>query len=275
MKQRLAWGSKAFLALSWGGALAAAQNADPVVVDTREKPRIEVSWTVRDGTERTLKSPQLEYTGTDRMTPIGGNAEAFVAVGGARVEFGAGNPAGAVVRVGLSKIDVNRAIFPDPHPHSEVTIRLSGVHFISPAVPREDSVVQHMRYNQDDVSQCGLPPDAIDMFNLASRADDLNGKVTPDRGRFSAIGTSEEPAADDQKQGDVRFETDESGGLTMTIRFPYRLLRHKLDPWFLETPGTFFEPQQIFIEFEVVSPYVALTEFGLDPEESLLGAGQG
>ncbi|MFG0259690.1 MAG: hypothetical protein ACF8LK_04980, partial [Phycisphaerales bacterium JB041] len=52
----------------------------------------------------------------------------------------------------------------------------------------------------------------------------------------------------------------DDGSVSMDLVLPYRLLRHKGDPWALEVPGTFFEPFHFDVEFQVLPRDVAELE---------------
>lgn len=236
-----------------------------LVLDQAAQPSVAVSWDSQRGQPRRYELSSLAWGTPEERTPIGGNLTAYVAVGGTRVKSGAGFPDALTIRVGLHKIDAARPLFPGIRSPGVVELELRGVRFEGPAVGIEESLLQHMTYAADDVLSCGLPLDNVDMFNFASWTDTLNNQITATRARWGVIGTSEDPTENAAERGDARIVTEADGSLTLRVVFPYRLLRHKLDPWGLETPGTFFEPQSFHVEFEAVTPEVALTQFGIEP----------
>ncbi len=46
--------------------------------------------------------------------------------------------------------------------------------------------------------------------------------------------------------------TEPDGSITLDVEFPYAILRHVLDPWHSEIPGTFVEPIHFHFEVELL-----------------------
>ena len=228
------------------------------LVDDERVPHLSVSWTTKDGKVARCEA-ELPYAAPAQRVPIGGNLLAFVAVGGTRLDKGVGHPDGIIVRVGLDKADEQQLMFLDIAHGSFIEIELRNIGFISPGLPRPDSLLQHLEYRPDDVLACGLPTDQADMYNLASLTDDLGGTIPRSRGRFGVLSPSS------SQDATSRLTVEPDGSVTMHLRFAYRLLRHQSDPWRLELPGTFFEPSHLHVEFEAVPEVVGITQFGLTP----------
>jgi len=116
----------------------------------------------------------------------------------------------------------------------------------------------------DDVEACGLTIDQTEMFNLASDHDDMGGSILPSQTRYSSL-VIESAASDGeaaQQDGAARswVWVEDDGSVSMDLVLPYRLLRHKGDPWALEVPGTFFEPFHFDVEFQVLPRDIAELE---------------
>jgi hypothetical protein len=241
------------------GAEAAGWSQDspagrPILLadDTRQ-PQVRVVWTRSDGSVAEYAA-DLPYTSPDGRLTLGENVEAFVALGGARLEKGAGHPEGAIVRVGLAKADRERPFFADIANGSEISIELRNVAFNQPALPDPRTLVHRLEYRAEDVEACGLTMDQAEMFNLASANDDMGGTILPQQVRFASL--------DGSDPGDARVSVDREtdGTISLHAVVPYGLLKHKGDPWALEVPGTFFEPFHFDLEFQVLPEVVAAAE---------------
>ncbi|MCC7387168.1 MAG: hypothetical protein IT431_00220 [Phycisphaerales bacterium] len=236
-----------------------AQASGLLLADDTKQPRVQVTWHRADGTTSTLEAA-LPYASQDELRALGDNLQAFVALGGSRLEKGAGHPAGAIVRVGLVKADPDLMMFEDIAHATEVLVELRGIYFNQPALPDPDSLIQRLRYKADDVIACGLTIDQAEMFNLASHDDDMGGTILPQQARFGCLTGGEEHA------GEASITVAADGEFSLRAVIPYRLLRHKGDPWSLELPGSFFEPFQFDLEFEVLPEAVAAAEGILAPD---------
>ncbi|MBZ0170886.1 MAG: hypothetical protein K8E66_00755, partial [Phycisphaerales bacterium] len=165
-------------ALGQGGLLLA---------DDTRTPRMEVSWTRADGTEVSLGAP-MPYTSPEERSELGENLEGFIALGGSRLEKGAGHPRGAIVRLGLFKADRDLLMFEDIANGSQVSLRLRGVRFNQDVVPDTDTLLQRLRYKAEDVLACGLTINQTEMFNVVSDDDDMGGTILPEQVRFRCLG---------------------------------------------------------------------------------------
>ena len=237
------------------GAVApgTASRGPLLLADDTRVPHVRVAWTRADGSRAEYRA-DLTYGSPEDRESVGENLQAFVGLGGSRLEKGAGHPEGAIVRVGFFKSDREGLFFTDIAHGSEISIELRNVAFNQPAVPDPRTLVHRLEYKVEDVEACGLTVDQTEMFNVASADDDMGGSILPAQARFSSLDASEPGEAD----VDLLLETD--GSITLLARVPYRLLRHKGDPWGLEVPGTFFEPFRFDLEFQVLPEMVAEAE---------------
>ncbi len=260
-------------------APAAGQAQDPagethdlglLWIEAEAKPTLKISWQDSTG-HRHSHSMRLAYTEADQRVRVADNLELYVSVGGTRLEVGAGHPRGAVVRIGVYKADTLRPMFGSIDPAELIVIELDGVRFAGDAVPRPESIVQHLSYAVDDVVACGLTKEYVNMYNLASEEDTLNRRAIGKRGRSGVIRTDmkdfEGEEVESRQVALARLGTRPDGSVSLWAALPYQLLRHRGDPSQLDLPGTFFEPYNFHLEFEAVPPDVALREFGLTPDE--------
>ncbi len=264
-KLRFAWGRGpvaavlALAALTAGWAAPAGQPGDPppkapdlpyiLLANTDKLPRVTVSWPTEDGPAISITGDRPYRSPLDREG-MGRNISTYVALGGYRLERGAGNPKGAILRVGLYKIDIGKPFFDDIAHGSSITVTLAGVHMNQPVVPRPKTTVMHLKYTADDLTACGLGGQASSLFCTADPDDTLRGRITPDNGRLGSLDGGPD-------HGHVTLTTLEDGSVTMTAEIPYALLRHIKDPWLRSVPGTFLEPTHFHLEFEVLPTAVA------------------
>lgn len=243
----------AFAAASAGLGRAADSVGPMLLADDSVVPHATVTWTQADGDVVEIRA-ELPYASDGERTALGRNLEGFVALGGSRLERGAGHPDGAIVRLGFYKVDRDLLFFEDIAHESTIEIELSNVRFNQVVTPDGASLIQRLQYKVDDVLACGLTEDQSEMFNVAGADDDMGGAILPTQIRFASLdGTV--PATG---EADVWVEAD--GSVSMRVVLPYRLLRHKGDPWALEIPGTFFEPYTFDLEFQVLPREVAEVE---------------
>lgn len=224
-----------------------AQTEPPVILlaNTDHLPHVTVSWPTRDGKTIVLEGDR-PYQSPGQKQSMGGNMSSYVALGGSRLERGAGHPKGAIVRVGLYKEDPAKPLFENLADEPSITIRLTNVHMNMPATPRPESLVMHLRYSTDDLVACGLGGAAVFLYLTADPKDTLLGKITEDNGRLGALDGS----APDRGRATFRKEPD--GSVSMEAVIPYGLLRHVKDPWRRAIPGTFLEPVHCHLEFEML-----------------------
>lgn len=242
-----------FCAAAWGAGVG-GEDGGPnlLLVDDAKLPHVAISWPTKGGGVKTLEADR-EYKSPGEKTYLGENLECFVALGGTRLDKGRGHPAGAIVRVGFYKKDPKELMFTEIADGAEISVRLAGVHFNQPVLPRPRTVLQHLKYMQADLESCGLGLEAMDQFNTMSETDDLAGKIVATNGRFGILDGRE-------GGGEVKVRREEDGSITLEARFPYKLLRHLQDPWQRELPGSFFEPSHFHFEVEVLPEDVAKAE---------------
>lgn len=214
--------------------------------DLDAHPRLELAWTTSAG-ERIKLEGVRDYAGDKNRTPLGENIEAFAAIGGTRLSKSAGHPDGLIVRAGFYKADPTAPFLRDIGEGGTIRVRFSGVRVNHPAAPRLESVVQHLKFSLVDLQECAIPDDAFEQFNLYSETELLNNRVTPGLdARPGVLGG----APDSTARTHVSVEDDAS--ITLDVEFPYALLRHVLDPWQSEVPGTFIEPIHFHFEVELL-----------------------
>lgn len=215
------------------------------LVDDTVTPRSKLTWTRMDGTTQEIELT-LPYTDPNqRHTPIR-NLEAFIAVGGTRLDKGAGHPLGAILRVGYYKKDASKPLFEDIKANTLVRIELHNVCFNQPPHPLANRVVQHLKYSPTDMLACGIEATATDQYNTSDAGDTMYGKLTPANSRLGGLDGA------DPTKGSVELKVLDDGSVSMVATIPYALFRHVRDPWLRANPGTFFEPTHFHIEYEVI-----------------------
>ena len=213
-----------------------------LVADDSTVPHVRVSWRDAGGREVVLGGDRI-YQAPAERSPLGGNLDCFVALGGTRLDKQAGDPDGAIVRVGLYKRDAAKPLFEGLANGADVEVVLSNVRFDKPAIVRPETGVQHIKYSPEALAECGLGGEAFELYNTVSPTDTLRGSITADNGRLGALAS--DGATFSVTQAD-------NGTYTLVARIPYGLLRHVKDPWNMTTPGTFLEPLHFHLEFEAV-----------------------
>lgn len=213
-----------------------------LVVDDTRIPHVRVSWKTESGEEVVLEGDR-RYQAPAERTPLGGNLDCFVALGGTRLDKQAGDPDGAIVRIGLYKRDPVKPLFEGLVSDSSIEIVLSNIVFDKRAIVRPETGVQHIKYSPDALAECGLAGAAFELYNTVSPTDTLKGSITADNGRLGVL-------AHDGGTFTVTPEPD--GSYTLRATVPYALLRHVKDPWHLTKPGTFLEPLHFHLEYEAV-----------------------
>lgn len=230
----------------WGlGAVGAVSRGPLFLADTSVVPHAAISWPTREGGVVRLEADRA-YASPDTREALGRNLDCFVALGGTRLDKGAGHPDGAVVRIGFYKRDADKPMFDDLAPDAVITVELSNVRFTRRGAVRPESVLQHLKYTPEGLASCGLSGEVIDCYNTASRTDTLGGKVPAEIARLGILDGT------DQAGGKISFSTAEDGRISMTAKIPYALLRHVKDPWLRAQPGTFSEPVHFHVEVEVL-----------------------
>jgi len=245
---------------AFGQTSASSRPSEPetpalhfLVVDDSVTPHVRVTWQDVSGRPVVLEADR-PYQSPNERSVLGGNLECFVALGGTRLDKQAGDPDGAIVRIGLYKVDAAKPMFEGVANDSTIEVVLSKIRFDKPAIVRPETGVQHVKYSPEALAECGLTGAAFELYNTVSPTDTLRGSITPENGRLGALST-------DGASFEIREGTD--GTYSMVARIPYRLLRHVQDPWHMSVPGTFLEPLHFHLEYEAV-PAVRTSSHG-DP----------
>ncbi len=217
-----------------------------LLVDHTVHPDVEIGWIA--GGEPIEFQAALPYTAPVGGDPLGKNIKCYVTLGGTRVETGAGHPKGAVIRLGITKIDNKRAFFTGIDPFTEIEFRLKGVRFNQPVKYHKATGLMHLKYAIGDLQACSLPGTARNQYLLSDPDDTLGGRVI--------AGENATPGALDgqSKNGDmdIIIDPDDPTRVDMIVRVPFGMLRHLQDPWESQLPGTFFEPIHLHAEAELI-----------------------
>jgi hypothetical protein len=224
-----------------------------LLVDETQHPSVEVSWVV-DG-KRESFTTTLSYTAPSGGEPIGdedNNVKCYIALGGTRIDTGAGHPKGAIIRLGITKIESSRGFFKGIDPGTDLEMSITGVRFNQPVKYHRGTGLMHLKYALGDLKACSLPGTARNQYLLSDPDDSLGGRVNP--GINATPGALDGKDDGDTRHGEITVEIDEQDPtlVTMRIRVPYGLLRHLQDPWKSKLPGTFFEPIHMHAEAELI-----------------------
>lgn len=227
-----------------------------LLADESALPTVTIRWMTKEG-ERVL-SGQLPYgapKGGEILDGAGAesNIRAYLALGGSRVDTGAGHPKGAVIRVGLTKVENSQPFFEDIVPGTSIYIELQGVVMADPIKYHDGTGMMHLKYSIGDLEACALPGTANNQYLLSSPDDTLGGRV--DAGvNATPGGLSGSEGESSQSVGsfDVVVSSENPVQLSYSVRVPFGLLRHLQDPWESVLPNTFFEPIHLHAEAEVL-----------------------
>jgi hypothetical protein len=251
------------MARRWGIILAAAtvllgspakgQDAALLLAADGKQPHISVSWPTNLGKTRTVEGDRAWRSPADQ-SPLGANIAAYAAVGGIRIEKGAGHPKGALVGITLSKLDTSKLFFEDIKVGASVTIRIDHIVMNQPAVLRPRTGLMQLKYRIDDLKACELDGTNKNLVVTADPRDRLREVLVP--GTFLLGGLD----GSAPEHGRIETGAASDGSLTVTLTCPYTLLRHFKDPYQRTTPGGFFEPASIHVEVEVLPKAVAEAE---------------
>lgn len=241
---------RTFVVTALASACLASTSGPILLVEDAALPTASISWPVRSG-ETVAHERTLRYTSSEDRTVVGDNLEMFVAIGGTRLDKGAGHPDGAIVRVGFYKSDVTRPFFRNLANDATITVEVKGVKFNQPVLPHERTAMQHLKYTLADVAACGLDETAMDQYNTTVPEDTMFGKITPENARPGGLDGKSKGS------GSVTLKREEDGTISMHAEIPYALFRHCRDPWLRTAPGSFFEPYHFHIEFEVLPEEIA------------------
>ena len=250
------------LACALFGSLPLASGSEPdlsvlkdrptlLLVEQDQHPTATVSW-VRDR-EWHRFGKSMPFTAPTGGEPVGHNVKCYVTMGGSRIETGAGHPKGAVVRLGVTKIENARAFFAGIDPHTVIEFAIDGVRFNQPVKYHQGTGIMHLKYALGDLEACALPATARNQYLLSNPQDTLGGRVIP--------GENATPGALDGGEGHggfiIEIDEDDPTLVSMRIRVPFGQLRHLQDPWKSDLPGTFFEPVHMHAEAEFIPIHVA------------------
>jgi hypothetical protein len=237
------------MVLGMAGALtlsaARAQEPPLLLADTTRWPHVTVTWETDDGKGVKLEG-ERGYKSPGDKTPLGKNIECYVALGGTRLDKGCGDPHGAILRVGLYKADTKQPFFEGIKEGGLITITLDHVYMNQPVEARPRTGLMHERYMLSDLTACGLDGNARNLIVTADPEDAVKSRVQLESTNLGGLDGGAE-------HGKVEAKVEEDGSVTMTVSFPYPLLRHVKDPYQRTKPGAFFEPQHFHVEMEVVS----------------------
>tara|TARA_R110000744_G_scaffold126407_1_gene232728 strand:+ start:2676 stop:3581 length:906 start_codon:yes stop_codon:yes gene_type:complete len=225
-----------------------------LLADDSVHPTMTVRWTTNHG--------QREVTGP--MTygpPLGGeilqgdtkgeagNVRAYLALGGSRVDTGAGHPNGIVIRTGLTKVDSAKPFFEDIKAGGMIEIEIEGVKLNQPIKYHEGTGIMHLKYAIGDLLACSLPGTARNQYLLSDPKDTLGGRVV------AGVNATPGALSGDSEWGgsfDVTVDEDDPTRMGFVVRVPFGLLRHLQDPWESTLPNTFFEPIHLHAEAELL-----------------------
>ncbi|MBL4698249.1 MAG: hypothetical protein JKX70_05385 [Phycisphaerales bacterium] len=217
-----------------------------LLVEHDVHPTVEVNWVINGKKEGFTGT--MGYTAPYGGQAIGKNVKCYVTLGGTRVETGAGHPKGAVIRLGVTKIDSARAFFAGIDPHTMIEFAVTGVKFNQPVKYHEGTGMMHLKYAIGDLKACALPGTARNQYLLSDPEDTLGGRVI--------AGENATPGALDggEDHGSLTVEVDQDDPtlVSMRVRVPFGMLRHLQDPWKSDLPGTFFEPIHMHAEAELI-----------------------
>tara|TARA_R110000868_G_scaffold119469_1_gene316648 strand:- start:376813 stop:377718 length:906 start_codon:yes stop_codon:yes gene_type:complete len=225
-----------------------------LLADDSVHPTMTVRWTTNHG--------QREVTGP--MTygpPLGGeilqgdtkdeagNVRAYLALGGSRVDTGAGHPNGIVIRTGLTKVDSAKPFFEDIKAGGMIEIEIEGVKLNQPIKYHQGTGIMHLKYAIGDLLACSLPGTARNQYLLSDPKDTLGGRVV------AGVNATPGALSGDSEWGgsfDVTVDEDDPTRMGFVVRVPFGLLRHLQDPWESTLPNTFFEPIHLHAEAELL-----------------------
>lgn len=217
-----------------------------LLVDQEQHPSVEVSWISKG--ERRVFEATMGFTAPSGGDPLGHNVMCYVTLGGTRIETGAGHPKGAVLRLGVTKIENARAFFAGITPNTEIEFAISGVRFNQPVKYHEGTGLMHLKYALGDLKACSLPGTARNQYLLSDPEDTLGGRVIA--GENATPGALD--GGEDHGAFIIDIDKDDPTLVSMRIRVPYAQLRHLQDPWVSHLPGTFFEPVHMHAEAEFI-----------------------
>ncbi|MBL4810673.1 MAG: hypothetical protein JKY43_11520 [Phycisphaerales bacterium] len=230
-----------------------------LLADDTIKPTMTVRWMTKNGPrELSAQMPYGPPTGgvilqsnnsNQNHKDAQSNIRAYLALGGSRVDTGAGHPKGLVIRAGLTKVENAKPFFAKIVPGSHVEIELQGVTLSEPIQYHQGTGIMHLKYAIGDLLACSLPGTARNQYLLSDPKDSLGGRVVP--------GENATPGAlqgTNKSDGSFNITVNPNDPTTMgyIVKIPYGYFRHLQDPWNSTLPGTFFEPIHLHAEAEII-----------------------
>lgn len=229
----------------WAIAAPTVAQTSILLADDSRPARVTVSWPTRD--QKTVThTGDRPYQSSAQKKPFAPNIDVYIGLGGTRLGKGLADPKGATLLVGLYKQEAKKPFFQDIADNASITITLDKVFMNQPASPRDQTAMMHLRYMPEDLKACGLSGDARNLFNTRDPKDPIIEKATGNSVRAGCLDGK------DPSHGSVLTKVEPDGSLTLTLTFPYPLLRHTQDPYQRTNPGGFFEPNHFHFEIELL-----------------------
>ena len=228
-----------------------------LLADDTVEPTMTVRWMTTEG-PRVISAPMtygppkggvilLSADGQDNDAQS--NIRAYLALGGSRVDTGAGHPKGIVVRAGLTKVDSAKPFFAKVVPGSNIEIEIQGVVLSEPIQYHHGTGIMHLKYAIGDLLACSLPGTARNQYLLSDPKDTLGGRVVAG---VNATPGALEGLTESGGAFDVTVDTEDPTKIGYIVQIPYGFFRHLQDPWDSALPGTFFEPIHVHAEAELI-----------------------
>ncbi len=272
IQSKAVWNSFVLLALS--STLAAAtqpattDNSPPpthhqiLLADDTIEPTMIVRWMTTDG-PREISAPMtygppkggvilqsnLTDQSGDQSKDAQSNIRAYLALGGSRVDTGAGHSKGIVIRAGLTKVESARPLFAKIAPGSHIEIELQGVVLSEPIQYHQGTGIMHLKYAIGDLLACSLPGTARNQYLLSDPKDTLGGRVVAGE---NATPGALEGIKESGGSFEITVNPDDPTTMSYIVKVPYGYFRHLQDPWDSTLPGTFFEPIHLHAEAELI-----------------------
>jgi len=228
-----------------------------LLADDTIEPVMTVRWVTSDGLREI--SGAMGYgppsggvvllSGEGEGLDVQSNIRAYLALGGSRVDTGAGHPKGVVIRAGLTKVESARPFFKDIEPGTDVEIEIRGVVLSEPIQYHKGTGIMHLKYAIGDLLACSLPGTARNQYLLSDPKDTLGGRVVAG---VNATPGALEGVAEGGGAFEVTVDAEDPTRMGYVVTVPYGYFRHLQDPWDSTLPGTFFEPIHLHAEAELI-----------------------